>query len=82
VTERIGEETLRLVLDQRAGKPLTVPPATSAVSAEIGRALVGRYGTGDGAVNITYLDGQLSLLKLAGGEQLELRKLGDHLIVA
>ena len=81
VTERIGEETLRLVLDQRAGKPLTVPPAASAVSAEIGRALVGPYGTGDGAVSITYLDGQLSLLKLAGGEQLELRKLGDHLIV-
>src|SRR4029077_4753022 len=40
VTERIGEEALRLVLDQRAGKPLTVPPATSAISAEIGHALV------------------------------------------
>jgi CubicO group peptidase (beta-lactamase class C family)/D-alanyl-D-alanine dipeptidase len=81
VTERIGEETLKLVLDQRAGKPLILPPATSAVSAEIGRALVGRYGTGDDAVDITYLDGRLSLLKLAGGEQLELRKLGDDLIV-
>jgi CubicO group peptidase (beta-lactamase class C family)/D-alanyl-D-alanine dipeptidase len=81
VTERIGEETLKLVLDQRAGKPLTLPPATSAVSAEIGRALVGRYGTGDDAVDITYLDGRLSLLKLAGGEQLELRQLGDDLIV-
>jgi CubicO group peptidase (beta-lactamase class C family)/D-alanyl-D-alanine dipeptidase len=81
VTERIGEETLKLVLDQRAGKPLTLPPATSAVSAEIGRALVGRYGTDDEAVDIAYLDGRLSLLKLAGGEQLELRKLGDDLIV-
>jgi CubicO group peptidase (beta-lactamase class C family)/D-alanyl-D-alanine dipeptidase len=81
VTERIGEETLKLVLDQRAGKPLTLPPATRAVSAEIGRTLVGRYGTGDEAVDITYLDGRLSLLKLAGGEQLELRKLGDDLIV-
>jgi CubicO group peptidase (beta-lactamase class C family)/D-alanyl-D-alanine dipeptidase len=81
VTERIGEEALKLVLDQRAGKPLTLPPATSAVSAEIGRVLVGRYGSGDDAVDITYLDGRLSLLKLAGGEQLELRKLGDDLIV-
>jgi D-alanyl-D-alanine dipeptidase len=81
VTERIAEETLKLVLDQRAGKPLTLPEATSAVSAEIGRALVGRYGTGDDAVDITYLDGRLSLLKAAGGEQLELRKLGDDLIV-
>jgi CubicO group peptidase (beta-lactamase class C family)/D-alanyl-D-alanine dipeptidase len=81
VTERIGEETLKLILDQRAGKPLTLPLATSAVSAEIGRTLVGRYGTGDEAVDITYLDARLSLLKLAGGEQLELRKLGDDLIV-
>ena len=81
VTERIGEEALKLVLDQRAGKLLTLPPATSAVSAEIGRALVGRYGTGDDAVDITYLDGRLSLQKLAGGEQLELRQLGDDLIV-
>jgi CubicO group peptidase (beta-lactamase class C family)/D-alanyl-D-alanine dipeptidase len=81
VTERIGEETLKLVLDQRAGKPLTLPPATSAVSPEIGRPLVGRYGTGDDAVDVKYLDGRLSLLKLAGGEQLELRQLGDDLIV-
>ena len=81
VTERIGEETLKLVLDQRAGKPLTLPEATSSVSAENGRALAGRYGTGDDAVDITYLDGRLSLLKLSGGEQMELRKLGDDLIV-
>jgi CubicO group peptidase (beta-lactamase class C family)/D-alanyl-D-alanine dipeptidase len=81
VTERIGEETLKLVLAQRAGKPLTLPETTSAVSAEIGRALVGRYGTGDDAVDITYLDGRLSLLKPAGGEPLELRKIGDDLIV-
>jgi CubicO group peptidase (beta-lactamase class C family)/D-alanyl-D-alanine dipeptidase len=81
VTERIGEETLKSVLDQRRGKQLTLPQATSTVSAEIGHALAGRYGTGDDAVDITYLDGRLSLLKLAGGEQLELRKLGDDLIV-
>jgi len=81
VTERIEEETLKLVLDHRAGKPLTLSPATSAVSAEIARALVGRYGTGDDAVDITYLDGRVNLLKLAGGEQLELRQLGDNLIV-
>jgi CubicO group peptidase (beta-lactamase class C family)/D-alanyl-D-alanine dipeptidase len=81
VTERIGEETLKLILDQRAGKPLTLPEATRAVPAEIGRALVGRYGTGDDALEISYLDGRLGILKLLGGEQLELRKLGDDLIV-
>jgi CubicO group peptidase (beta-lactamase class C family)/D-alanyl-D-alanine dipeptidase len=81
VTERIAEETLKLVLDQRSGKPLTLPPATTAVSAEIGRSLAGRYGTGADAVDITYLDGRLSALKLVGGEQLELRQLGRDLIV-
>ena len=81
VTERIGEETLKLVLNQRSSKPLVLPPATSAVSPETGRPLVGRYGTGDDAIDVKYLDGRLSLLKLAGGEQLELRQLGDDLIV-
>jgi D-alanyl-D-alanine dipeptidase len=81
VTERIGEETLKLVLDQRAGKPLTLPPATDAVPAEIGRALAGRYRSGDDAVDISYLDGRLNILNSSGGEQLELRKLGDDLIV-
>src|SRR6202795_536788 len=78
VTERIGEESLRLILAHRAGKPLEIPPATKPVPLELGRKLAGRYGTGDDAVDLTYLDGRLSLLKLAGGgEQLELRKLGD-----
>ncbi len=81
VTDRIGKETLRAVLAHRAGKPLNLPPATSPVPSELGRSLVGRYGTGDDALDIKYLDGHLTMLKLAGGEQLELRKLGDNLIV-
>ena len=81
VTERIGEETLKLVLAQRAGKPLTLPLPTGAVSAELGRSLVGRYRDGDDALDMTYLDGRLSLLRASGGEQAELRKLGDELIV-
>lgn len=81
VTERIGEETLKLVLAQRAGKPLTLPPPTSAVSPELGRPLIGRYRDGDDALDMTYLDGRLSLLRASGGEQAELRKLGDELMV-
>jgi CubicO group peptidase (beta-lactamase class C family)/D-alanyl-D-alanine dipeptidase len=83
VTERIGEESLRLVLAHRAGKPLEIPPPTNPVPQELGRKLAGRYGTGDDALDLTYLDGHLNLLKLAGGEQLELRKVsqfGDDLI--
>ena len=81
VTERIGEETLRLILDHRAGEPLTVPQATSPIPGDLGRSLAGRYGTGDDALELTYLDGHLTLRRIAGGEQLELRKLGDQLIV-
>jgi len=81
VTERIGEEALRLVLAHRAAKPLTTPPATSPVPPEVGHKLVGRYGTGDDAVDLAYLNGRLTLLKVAGGEELQLRKVGDGLIV-
>lgn len=81
VTDRIGQEALRLVLAHRAGKPLTLPPATGPVPPEIGRPLSGRYGTGDDALDITYLQGRLSLLKLVGGSQLEVRKRGNDLIV-
>jgi len=83
VTERIGEECLRLVLARRAGKTLEIPPATNPVPQELGRKLAGRYGTGDEALDLTYLDGHLSVLKLLEGEQLELRKVspsGDDLI--
>jgi CubicO group peptidase (beta-lactamase class C family)/D-alanyl-D-alanine dipeptidase len=83
VTDRIGEETLRLILAHRAGKPLELPPATSPTPAELGRKLTGRYGTGDDALDLTYLDGHLRLLKVAGGEQLELRnvrQVGDDLV--
>src|SRR5258705_1211616 len=81
VTERIGEEALRLMLAHRAGKPLTTPPATSPAPPEMGRKLVGRHGTGDDAVDLEYLSGHLTLLKVAGGEELELRKVADGLIV-
>ena len=83
VTERIGEEALRLILAHRAGKPLELPPPTTPVPFEPGRKLTGRYGTRDDAVDLTYLDGHLSMLKLIGGEQLELRKVrqsGDDLV--
>jgi CubicO group peptidase (beta-lactamase class C family)/D-alanyl-D-alanine dipeptidase len=80
VTERIGEETLRTVLAQRAGKPLVLPEPTSPVPEELGRKLAGRYGSGEEAVDLTYLDGNLSLLRVAGGEQLELRGSGSGLV--
>jgi CubicO group peptidase (beta-lactamase class C family)/D-alanyl-D-alanine dipeptidase len=80
VTERIGEETLRAVLAQRSGKPLVLPEPTSPVPEELGRKLAGRYGSGDDAVDLKYLDGKLSFLRVEGGEQLELRQNGSELV--
>jgi CubicO group peptidase (beta-lactamase class C family)/D-alanyl-D-alanine dipeptidase len=80
VTERIGEEALRLVLAHRAGKPLALPAATGNVPVELGRKLAGHYGTGEDAFDLKYLGGHLSMRKVAGGEQQELRTLGDDLI--
>ena len=81
VTERIGQEALRLILAHREGKSLTLPSATSPVPLEMGHKLAGRYGTGDDAVDLAYLSGHLTLLSASGGEKLELRTLGGDLIV-
>jgi CubicO group peptidase (beta-lactamase class C family)/D-alanyl-D-alanine dipeptidase len=80
VTERIGEETLRTVLAQRAGKPLVLPQATSPVPQELGRKLAGRYGSRDDALDLRYLDGRLSLLPVSGGVENGFRQLGGELI--
>jgi CubicO group peptidase (beta-lactamase class C family)/D-alanyl-D-alanine dipeptidase len=80
VTNRIAEEALRLVLAQRAGKPLTLPTATGAVSTDLGRKAAGRYGQGSEGIELTYLDGRLTMLAATGGRQAELRRLGDELI--
>jgi CubicO group peptidase (beta-lactamase class C family)/D-alanyl-D-alanine dipeptidase len=81
VTDRIAAETLRLVLAQRAGKPMNLPGATSPVSREAGRRIAGRYGDGDSAVELTYLGGKLSVLSVDGGEQDELRRSGNDFVV-
>jgi len=80
VTERIAQEALRLVLARRAGKSLTIPRATEAVPATAGRQLVGRYGSGEDAVDLAYLDGHLNMLPVAGGIETELRALDGELI--
>ncbi len=81
VTDQIAAETLRLVLAQRAGKPADLPTQTGPVSREAGRKIAGRYGEGEAALDLTYLDGKLSMLSVDGGEQKELRQAGDDFIV-
>ncbi len=77
VTERIAQETLRLILDHRQGKPLTAPQATTRVPSDLARKLAGRYGSGDDAVDLDYLNGKLTMLRVNGGSQVELRQLGN-----
>jgi CubicO group peptidase (beta-lactamase class C family)/D-alanyl-D-alanine dipeptidase len=81
VTDRIAAETLRLVLALRSGNTANLPTSTSPVSREVGRKIAGRYGEGGAAIDLTYLGGKLSMLAVDGGEQQELRQVGNNFIV-
>jgi hypothetical protein len=79
VTERIGQEALRLTVAHRAGKPVAAPSATLPVPQDLGRKLAGRYVIApDEFIDLTYLEGRLYMLPTqGGGSKLELRKTGD-----
>jgi len=81
VTNRIAEEALQLILDRREGKPLTLPPLTTPVAPDLARKIAGRYGRGDDAIDLTYLNGKLTALRVNRGYQLQLRQAGNDLIV-
>jgi CubicO group peptidase (beta-lactamase class C family)/D-alanyl-D-alanine dipeptidase len=80
VTDRIAAEALRLVLAQRSGKAATPAAPTGPISREVGRKISGRYGEREAAVDLVYLGGKLNLLSLDGGEQKELRQMGNDFI--
>ncbi len=80
VTDRIAEEALRLILAQREGKPLVLPPSTTAVSVDLAQRVAERYGSGDDAVDLKYLNGKLTALRATGGYQVELRQLNNDLL--
>jgi CubicO group peptidase (beta-lactamase class C family)/D-alanyl-D-alanine dipeptidase len=81
VTNRIAEETLRAALSRRASQPMNAIPGTNPVADETARKFAGRYGNGDEAVDLTYLNGKLTMLPVDGGHQVGLRQRGDDLIV-
>ena len=81
VTNRIAEEALQLILERREGKPLTLPPPTSPVAPDLARKIAGRYGEGDDAIDLTYLNGKLTALRVNRGYQLQLRQSGNDLIL-
>jgi CubicO group peptidase (beta-lactamase class C family)/D-alanyl-D-alanine dipeptidase len=81
VTDRIAAEALRLMLAQRGGMPKNLPVPTNPVSRATGRKIAGRYGEGDAAVDLTYLGGKMNMLSVNGGEEMELRQIGNDFIV-
>ena len=84
VTGRIVREALRLMLAARAHKSLPRIPATTPVGQELARRLQGSYmndWTRTLWFDLAERDGRLFLLLTQGGYQMELRRLGDRLIV-
>ena len=81
VVNHIAHEALRLMLSARTGKPLPEIPFTQPVDPALARRLDGRYGTGSEAIDLTERTGKLYYLPARGGEQPEVRRSGDALIL-
>jgi len=81
VVNHIAHEALRLMLAARAGKPLLEIPLTKPVDPALARNLDGRYGDGAEAIDLTERTGKLYALPERGGEQIEVRRSRDALIL-
>lgn len=82
VTDRVVHEALRLMLAARAHKPLPEIPTTTPVGPDLARRLEGRYSNNSGEFvwDLTERHGGLFSLPVWGGDELELRRLGNRLI--
>src|SRR5258708_23546586 len=81
VTNAIAAAALRLMLALRAGKPLPHFDTPTPVPVELARKLRGRYGEGDDTIDLTEQGGNLEMLPVKGGFQVQLRMLGDALVI-
>ena len=77
----IAETALRMMLSNRGGHLLTTPETSQAVPLAQARPLEGHYINGDRSVDITLRAGKLFLSPFAGGMTVEIRKVGDTLLV-
>jgi CubicO group peptidase (beta-lactamase class C family)/D-alanyl-D-alanine dipeptidase len=80
VTSRVGQEALQLMLAAKQHSPLPEIPEAAPISSERVRQLAGRYGQGEDKVDLTARNGELFMLRTAGGEEVRLRQWGDSLI--
>jgi serine beta-lactamase-like protein LACTB len=81
VTKHIAAVVLRQMLAAQQGKPLPAIEETKAIPVERTRRLAGRYKDGDRYLDLLERDGHLWALPDRGGLRLELRELGDRLVV-
>jgi CubicO group peptidase (beta-lactamase class C family)/D-alanyl-D-alanine dipeptidase len=81
VTAHVATVALRHMLAIRQGKPLPAIEETTAIPVEKARQLAGRYRGGDRWFDLEERDGRLWALWDRGGHRLDLRGLGDNLIV-
>ncbi len=81
VTGRIALAALRWMLEARAGEPLREVALPTALAPEVAERLEGRYGAGEEVVDLLELGGRLFMEPLRGGVRVELRTLGDTLVI-
>ncbi len=81
VVEHIARIALQQMLSVKEGKPLPDVKETKPIPVEKARALAGRYRSGERWLDLLERDGHLWALPDPGGFRLELRQLGDSLIV-
>jgi CubicO group peptidase (beta-lactamase class C family)/D-alanyl-D-alanine dipeptidase len=80
-TRHAADVALRLMLAVRAKKPLPAIEVTQPVSVEEARKLAGRYKSKDRTIELHQRDGKLWLLQVDGGLRVELRRLGNDLVI-
>jgi CubicO group peptidase (beta-lactamase class C family)/D-alanyl-D-alanine dipeptidase len=81
VTDHIVTEALRLMLAKHQHHPLPTIELASAVDPARAHRLAGQYGAGPDAIDLCEREGHLFMLPQRGGFQVELRSLGDRLVV-
>jgi CubicO group peptidase (beta-lactamase class C family)/D-alanyl-D-alanine dipeptidase len=81
VVTHIANEALRLMLAARAGKPLKAVEETTPLDPARARKLAGRWKSGAKTLDLYERDGRLFLLLGKGGFRVEVRALGDALMV-
>ena len=80
-TRRVAETALRLMLAARRGQPLPRLESTKPVPLARAAELTGRYIHGEKAIDLTPRNGKLYLSPFGGETTVEVRSLGDSLVI-